>query len=237
MKLKEMGGGSCKCEHQGALGKDPSNVHVDTIGLYILMALGKVYDNLSTIHNVLYADDVVRVSVVKVYHSDTEDLQKHQPKPVGSTELHNAVAGVDPLGESVKNLFDLSWDETKFGIPNVKDIFLSHMFMNDWSASLGYGSLYGFLEPQSIHNAKDRHQECQHYIETWGTLTTSCFVSTGQYYCLKPDVNIKVAVNSAMKTLTTTLEGKLDQLVPRWIEPKILRYALDVVHSERRFEE
>ena len=39
--------------------------------------------------------------------------------------------------------------------------------MNDWSTSLGYGSLYDFLEPQSIHNANDRRQECQDYIQTW----------------------------------------------------------------------
>ena len=27
--------------------------------------------------------------------------------------------------------------------------------------------MYGFLEPQSIHNAKDIRQECQEYIQTW----------------------------------------------------------------------
>ncbi|KAG4924218.1 hypothetical protein JHK87_049758 [Glycine soja] len=145
-----------------------------------------MYDSSSTIHNVPYADDVVKVSVVKVYHGDIEvhfttseiqfvrqavgtfvgwpthlDSQKRLPKPVGSAKMDNAVAGVDPLGELVKNLFDvyqnpseLSWDGTKFGIPN------------------------------------------------------------------KPDASIKVAVNSAMKTLTTTLEGKPNQPVPRWIEPK-----------------
>jgi len=41
--------------------------------------------------------------------------------------------------------------------------------MNDWSTSLGYGSLYGFLEPQSIHNVKNKREECQHYIQTWVT--------------------------------------------------------------------
>ena len=30
-----------------------------------------------------------------------------------------------------------------------------------------------------------------------------------------------------MKTLTTTLEGKLDQLVPRWIEPKVCHYFMN----------
>ncbi|KAH1221883.1 hypothetical protein GmHk_12G035203 [Glycine max] len=36
----------------------------------------------------------------------------------------------------------------------------------------------------------------------------------------KPDVNMKPTINNAMRTLTTTLEGKPGQLVPRWIEPK-----------------
>jgi len=68
--------GSC-LDDTNPLGKKPYNVHVDTMGLYIvgeqstqLVALGKVYDSLSTIHNVPYANDAVRVSVVKVYHGD-----------------------------------------------------------------------------------------------------------------------------------------------------------------------
>ena len=59
--------------------KEPSDVHVDTMGLYVvhdqctqLVALGKVYESVSIIHNVPYADDVVRVSVVKVYHCDAQ---------------------------------------------------------------------------------------------------------------------------------------------------------------------
>ena len=55
-------------------------------------------------------------------------------KLVGPVEMGNAVDGVDPLGELVKNLFDvyqkpieLSWDGAKFGIPNVKDdFFITH---------------------------------------------------------------------------------------------------------------
>ena len=39
-------------------------------------------------------------------------------------------------------------------------------FMDEWSTTLGHGSAYGFLEPQFIHNAKDRREECQHYNET-----------------------------------------------------------------------
>ena len=71
--------GSCAEADTNPLGKDTSYVHDDTIGLYVvaeqstkLVALGKVYDSSSTIHNVPYADDVVRVSVVKVYHGDAQ---------------------------------------------------------------------------------------------------------------------------------------------------------------------
>ena len=44
---------------------------------------------------------------------------------------------------------------------------VQNRFMDEWSSSLGHGSVYGFLKPQSIHNAKDKRPECQHYIETW----------------------------------------------------------------------
>ncbi|KAL5147126.1 hypothetical protein HKD37_06G016866 [Glycine soja] len=61
------------------LAKDPSDVGVDLMGLYVvdgdgtlLVALGKVYDNSFTIHNIPYSDDVVRVNVVKILMGDTE---------------------------------------------------------------------------------------------------------------------------------------------------------------------
>ncbi|KAH1264755.1 hypothetical protein GmHk_01G000601 [Glycine max] len=103
----------------------------------------------------------------------------------------------DPLCDLIKCLYDiyekhveLLWNGTKFEIPNVDaSFFLTYsdanemiscdkclniailqlwiMFMDDWSCSLGHGSVYGFLEPQLIHNANDRCVECQHYIENW----------------------------------------------------------------------
>ena len=47
-----------------------------------LVALGKLYDTSSTIHNVPYADDVVRVSVVKVYHGNA-----HVPFPTSEIKF------------------------------------------------------------------------------------------------------------------------------------------------------
>ena len=69
--------GSCDEADTNPLDKEPSSVHVDTMGLYIvgdqstqLVVLEKMYDSSSTIHNVPYADDVVKVSVVIVYDDD-----------------------------------------------------------------------------------------------------------------------------------------------------------------------
>ncbi|KAL5187409.1 hypothetical protein HKD37_05G013100 [Glycine soja] len=132
------------------LGKYPSNVHVDTMCLYVvheqstrLVALGKVYDNSSTIHNVPYTNDVVRVSIVKVYHEDTQ--LSFLTSKIQFVRAHWQLVVLCP------------WDN----------------------------------------------------IVVW-------FCSLRK----KPDVNIKAAINSALKTLTTTLEGKPDQVVPWWIEPK-----------------
>ncbi|KAL5158737.1 hypothetical protein HKD37_15G043147 [Glycine soja] len=275
--------GSCAAPETNAIGKKTSNLHPDTVGLHVLVeqsmqlvALGKLYDTSSTIHNVPYADDVVRVSVVKVYHGNAhvpfptseikfvredvgtfvgwpthlvkpisdEDSQNPLTRPLKSAETDKVVAPVDPLGELVKNLFEiyqkpieLSWDGAKFWIDNVKDGFfitqvdvseiilgykclnisiiqLWLMFMCDWSTSIGYGSLYGFLEPQCLHNTKNK---CK------GITKRSVHRTLPKSFCSlrkKPDVNIKTAMNSAMKTLSTTAEEMADQPVPWWIEPK-----------------
>jgi len=71
-----------------AFTEEPFAVDVAIMGLYIvgdkctwLVALGKMYDNHNTIHNVPYADDVVRVSVVTVYDADA-------PVPFPTSEIH-----------------------------------------------------------------------------------------------------------------------------------------------------
>ena len=58
------------------------------MGLYVvdgdgtmLMAMGKVYDNSSTIHNIPYADGLIRVNVVRILMGDTE-------VPFPTSEVH-----------------------------------------------------------------------------------------------------------------------------------------------------
>lgn len=98
--------------------------------------------------------------------------------------------------------------------------------MDEWSSSLGHGSMYGFLEPHSIHNTKDRRGQCQDYIERcvkesqrevylgvylnrarWQLVVlcpTNNVVVWFCSLCKKPDVHIKPAINNALKTLKTT---------------------------------
>jgi len=77
------------------LGKDTFDLHTNSMGLYVvakqstqLVALRKVYDTSATIHNVPYADDVVRVSVVKVYHGDA-----HVPFPTSEIKFVREAVG------------------------------------------------------------------------------------------------------------------------------------------------
>ncbi|KAH1265482.1 hypothetical protein GmHk_01G001179 [Glycine max] len=177
--------GSCVEANTNPLGKEPSDVHVDNMGL---VGVVKVYDSdtqvLFLMSEIKFVRHVVGIFMGWLTHIVKpvfdEDSQKGVSKLAGPTEMTNVVDGVDPLGELVKNLFDvyqkpieLPWDGMKFGTPNVKDgFFITHvdvteiilgekclnisilqlwmMFMNDWSTSLGYDSVYDFLEPQSI---------------------------------------------------------------------------------------
>lgn len=71
--------GSCAAAETNALAKKPSELNGDNVGLHVtvensnkLVAVGKQCDSFGTIHNVPYADDVVRVSVVEVIFGDAE---------------------------------------------------------------------------------------------------------------------------------------------------------------------
>ncbi|KHN32853.1 hypothetical protein glysoja_038782 [Glycine soja] len=204
---------------------------------------------------------------------DILEAEKDVSSPLKTVEEEKAAEVIDPLGELVKNLFDIyqrpvevSWYGAIFGINNVKDgFFIIHadvseiilgdkclnisilqlwlMFIHDWSASIGYGPLYGFLEPQCIHNASSRRQECENYIGRWlkeagKQIYIAPYLNQAHWqlvvlcpgdnlvvwFCSlrkKPDVAIKGAVNSAMKSVTKTAEGKPPQHGPQWIEAKV----------------
>ncbi|XP_028229230.1 uncharacterized protein LOC114409809 isoform X2 [Glycine soja] len=211
--------------------------------------------------------------LVKLVSNEDASIRQHEVPEVA--EGVNDVAINDPLHELIKSLVDIYdkpvqfvWDVNKFGIPHVDSfLFLTYvdvneittcdkclniailqlwtMYMDEFSDSLGHRSLYGFLEPQSIHNAKDRRGQCEEYIEKW-LKESQRQVYLGAYlnqahwqlivlcpknnvvvwFCSlrkRPDVHIKTAINNAFKTLNTTTDDKVQQTTPQWIELKVFR--------------
>ncbi|KAL5179232.1 hypothetical protein HKD37_01G000577 [Glycine soja] len=134
---------------------------IQTMGLFVqrehsthLVALRKIYEGGSAIHN-----DIVRVNVDKVIDGDAQvSFMTSEIQYVRQT-LDTFIAWPTHLVKLVSNKDSL--------ITPKKATEVVQRFMDDWSCSLGHGSVYGFLEPQLIHNANDRCVECQHYIENW----------------------------------------------------------------------
>ncbi|KHN24708.1 hypothetical protein glysoja_029777 [Glycine soja] len=214
---------------------DPSAVDKNTMGLYVvcgdskhLVAVGKVYQLGGMIHNVPYADEVVRVSMVTVYDGDArvpiptpeieyvreamntfigwptnlvkpffDDSNQNVRKPEGRVDQSNVGVAKDPLGEIMKILYEVYMNPVELPSQVFKHFYTAvvddqqivnviHLWYNDcivfqigiWmsvlqaevmaqSTTRGDGSVYGFLEPQSIHIGKEDRQQCQLYIETW----------------------------------------------------------------------
>ncbi|KAH1205314.1 hypothetical protein GmHk_16G046049 [Glycine max] len=178
---------------------------------------------------------------------------KPPSKSIGEPNRLTSVAIDGPLGELVKKSYvvytkpmELAWVGRNLGYLMPQMVFSSHMqmFMNDWSTSIGFSPVYGFLEPQSIRCTKDTREECQKYIETW-VKESHREIYLGPYFnqahwqllvlcpreniivwfCSvrrKPDVHIKFAVNNAMKKICSNLQGKdnAPPPPPQWIEAK-----------------
>ncbi|KAL5162127.1 Pantothenate kinase 2 [Glycine soja] len=183
-------------------------------------------------------------------------------KAANAAELNNDVPKQDPLHELIKTLVEIYdkpvefvWDLTKFGIPNVNSLlFLTYtnvseitsgekclniailqfwtMYMNEWSNGLGHRSVYGFLEPQSIHNAKDRRGQCEEYIEKWlkesqRQLYIGAYLNDRLTYFKVGGYNSEHYINiilifqcNAYKKLNTTADGKVPKTGPQWLELK-----------------
>ncbi|KAL5130770.1 hypothetical protein HKD37_12G033769 [Glycine soja] len=251
---------SCAEAIANVVAGDPSAVEENTMGLYVvrgdskqLVALGKVYQLGSMIHNVPYTDEVVRVSVVIVYDGDARvpiptpeieyDSNQNVRNPEGHVDRSNAGVAKDPLGEIMKILYEvymnpveLPWEASRFGIPNIDaKLYITHvdmaeiisghkclnisilqlwmMYLDECATTRGDGSVYGFLEPQSIHIGKEDRHNVNFILRhrSHRRLFVLCpRENMVVWFCSlrkKPDVTIKAIINSAMKTITSSLEG------------------------------
>ncbi|KHN12534.1 hypothetical protein glysoja_035341 [Glycine soja] len=165
---------------------------------------------LLLLKNMLPGDNMLPKTHYKAKKILCPDSNQDVRNPEGHVDRSNAGVAKDPLGEIMKILYEvymnpveLPWEASRFGIPNIDakfyithanmaEIISGHKYLDECATSRGDGSVYGFLEPQSIHIGKEDRQQCQLYIETWVKESQRCF----------------------------SLEGMSQQGPPRWIEPK-----------------
>ncbi|KAL5179978.1 hypothetical protein HKD37_01G001189 [Glycine soja] len=90
---------------------------------------------------------------------------------------------------------------------NISVIQLWLMYMHEWSQIFSQGSMYAFLEPQSLVCSKDTRSECQQYLERW-LKESDREVYIGPYF------------HHVMTKLKTTLSPGTKPVAPKWIEVK-----------------
>ncbi|KAL5159401.1 hypothetical protein HKD37_15G043726 [Glycine soja] len=181
---------------------DPETSDSDRCGLYIeadparLVALGRVYEGSTVVHNTPLLPGQVKVSVEEVTDADA-------PIPVPTDEvslvgqaLHTFLAWLTHLVKSLSQQVavslakpppkpnpEVTWDATMFRIFNPYfPLYIKHedlseiahsvlqlwiLHLTDTSMRAGNFDIYGFLEPQSIQRSGQSQFESESYIKTW----------------------------------------------------------------------
>ncbi|KAL5138024.1 Ornithine aminotransferase, mitochondrial [Glycine soja] len=218
-----------------------------TMGLYVqrqhttvLVALGKICEGGSAIHNVTDADDVVR-------ESDTSPKKLPETNERGTNDFDH-----DPLHQLIKSLYfmydtpvELKWDGSKFELSNVDaSFFLTFSDVNEIVAGYKYfwmsGAQLWVMLPcmdslshnrytmQRInvlnvsitykHDSRNRNERGH-----WQLVVLCPATNVVAWFCSlrkKPDTHIKTAINNAMKSTNTTADGTNNPATPKWIEVK-----------------
>ncbi|KAL5147443.1 hypothetical protein HKD37_06G017133 [Glycine soja] len=228
-------------------GNDPETGDSDRCGLYIeadparLVAMGRVYEGSTVVHNTPLLPGQVKVSVEEVTDPDA-------PVPVPTDEvslvgqaLHAFLAWPIHLVKSLSQ--QVRWDATVFGVFNtyfplyikhedVSEIahggqYLSMSMLQLWILHLtktcmraGNSDIYGFLEPQSIQRSGQSQFESESYIKTW-MQSSKRNVYLGAYLN-GPNNYLKGIINSALKGLNDAPQPE-SKAPARWIVVKCNR--------------
>ncbi|KAL5128204.1 Serine carboxypeptidase-like 31 [Glycine soja] len=215
----------------------------------MLAGLGKVFENSSTIHNVRYANDVVKVNVVRTYmpHAEvpipTSEVvvgpDKPPSKSVGELNRFTSMATDDPLGELVKKSYvvytkpmELAWDGAKFGLPNsTNGFFITHadvteIILGDKCLNISILQLWMM------------------FMNDWSTsigfAPVYCFLEPQSICCTKDmREECQQYIETAMKKICSNFQGKdnAPPPPPQWIEAKVsVRHVpVGVLHSAATF--
>ncbi|KAL5146860.1 hypothetical protein HKD37_06G016637 [Glycine soja] len=231
---------------------NPETGDSDRCGLYIeadparLLAMGRVYEGSTVVHNTFLLPSQVKVSVEEVTDADA-------PVPVPTNEvslvgqaLHTFLTWSTHLVKSLSQQLCLRqnhlqspirrWDATVFGVFNPDfPLYIKHEDLSEiahggrcLSISLlqhltetcmraGNSDIYGFLEPQSIQRSGQSQFESESYIKTW-MQSSKRDVYLGAYLN-GPDNYLKGIINSALNGLDDAPQPK-SKAPARWIVVK-----------------
>ncbi|KAL5165111.1 hypothetical protein HKD37_18G050300 [Glycine soja] len=214
----------------------------DKCGLYIkenpprLVALGRLYEGSTTVHNIHLLHDQVKVGVEEVRDTDAPiSVPIDEVKLVGQTLntflvwlthlVKRAVGPVKPADRSNHDIddplylmtltipqffmksFQVVWDAIVFGVYNDNFLlYIKHEYLPEIAYS-GNADVYGFLEPPSIQRSGQSQFESESYIKNW--MQNS-----------RRDVYLGAYLNgSALKGLDDTPQSK-SKATTRWIVVK-----------------
>ncbi|KAH1213736.1 hypothetical protein GmHk_14G041635 [Glycine max] len=183
-------------------GNDPKTGDSNRSDLYIeadpacLVAMGRVYEGYTIVHNTPLLPGQVKVSVEEVTDADA-------PVPVPTDEaLHTFLAWATHLVKSLSQQvvvslakpppkpdpevddplylmtltipelflrpYQVRWDATVFGVFNPDfPLYIKHEDLSEIAHGVGNSDIYGFLEPQSIQRSGQSQFESESYIKSW----------------------------------------------------------------------
>ncbi|KAH1250007.1 hypothetical protein GmHk_05G013263 [Glycine max] len=237
-------------------GNDPETGDSDRCGLYIeadparLVAMGRVYEGSTIVHNTPLLPGQVKVSVEEATDADA-------PVPVPTDEvslvgqaLHTFLAWpthlvkslslqvvVSPPKPPLKPDPEVRWDATVFGVVNPDfPLYIKHedlseivhggqclsisVHLTETCMRAGNSDIYGFLELQSIQRSGHSQFESESYIKIW-MQSSQHDVYLGAYLN-GPDNYLKGIINSAIKGLDDAPQPK-SKTSARWIVAKCNR--------------
>ncbi|KAL5138383.1 hypothetical protein HKD37_10G028566 [Glycine soja] len=193
---------------------------IPTMGLYVqrehstqLVTLEKIYEGGSTIHSVLYADDVVKVSVEKVIDGEAE-------VPLPTSKIQYVRQALDIFIAWSTSLVKLVSDEDSTIAPN--KVTQAIQRVNDAVVDHPLRELN-----KSLVDIYEKPVQLVWDVSRFGipNVDASLFLTYADVNkIISGDKCLNIAILQlwiiAFKTLKMTSDGKIDQTTPQWIKVK-----------------
>ncbi|KAL5127546.1 hypothetical protein HKD37_14G039950 [Glycine soja] len=207
-----------------------------------LVAVGRVYEGFTLVHNTPLLPGQVKVSVDEVKDADAAVPVPTAEVSLVGQALHTFLAWPTHVIKSLSNQpdpevddplylmtltipelflrpYQVRWDATVFGVVNPDfPLYIKHEDLFEIAHGAGNSDIYGFLEPQSIQRSGQSQFESESYIKSW--MQSSQRDVYLRAYLNGPDNYLKGIINSAIKGLDDAPQPK-SKAPARWIVVKV----------------